>query len=415
MAIKVESFIWISSTSLLFIGLLNKPHLLLVSIVCTVLAIIISIYAINQEVDSSLINGDYSVQSTNGLGFIISNQGHNILIKSHENVHIYDQVHIEGQSSNIVNTTSFDLKQYLMTQKIFSIVTHSKVSIISHSQDIRTQALNYLSTGEKEFKQIAPLILIGKKTIESKEFYEMTMRMNIIHLFVISGLHISLMFLLFQKIFKVVKVPELYASWLALIPIWAYLFILNFPISALRATLLVTFMTINKTILKSKFSSLEIFGFVMGLMFLVNPFSIMSLSFIFSFLATFVVLFANTINWKTEVRKWVMIALLGYSSNLLIVMFINHFFAVFGLFFGIALAPLFVFMYVLSIFLFWWKDALTFLYKWFIYILRAVDSINILITIPDINKIYVQLTYELALACFIMWKIWNIFTDQKHT
>lgn len=99
-----------------------------------------------------------------------------------------------------------------MTQKIFSIVTHSKVSIISHSQDIRTQALNYLSTGEKEFKQIAPLILIGKKTIESKEFYEMTMRMNIIHLFVISGLHISLMFLLFQKIFKVVKVPELYAS-----------------------------------------------------------------------------------------------------------------------------------------------------------------------------------------------------------
>ncbi|RTZ68865.1 MAG: hypothetical protein DSZ21_00970 [Tenericutes bacterium] len=78
-------------------------------------------------------------------------------------------------------------------------------------------------------------------------------------------------------------------------PVWTYLFILNFPISALRATMLVTLMTINKTFLKGKFTSLEIFGLVMGITFLINPFSVMSLSFIFSFLATFVVLFANTI------------------------------------------------------------------------------------------------------------------------
>ncbi len=415
MAVRFNSFIWISASVLLFIGLWNKPHLLLVSLIFTIAAILISWYAINQDPVTGEINGNYSVKATNALGFVITDNGHNILIKSHESVHIFDQVHVYGETKQIENKEAFDLKQYLMTQKVFSIIEHPTVEVKSQSQDVRTQALNYLSTGKEEFRQIAPLIIIGKKTVDSKEFYDMTMRMNIIHLFVISGLHISLMFLLFQKILKVVRIPESYASWLALIPVWIYLFILNFPISALRATMLVTLMTINKTFLKGKFTSLEIFGLVMGITFLINPFSVMSLSFIFSFLATFVVLFANTIKWKSEFRKWLMIALLGYSSNLLIVMHINHFFSVFGLLFGVALAPLFVVMYVLSIFLFWWKDGLTFVYKWFIYILRAVDSINILITIPDINKIYVQISYELVLSCFIMWKIWNIFTDKKHT
>ena len=124
--------------------------------------------------------------------------------------------------------------------------------------------------------------------------------MSIIHLFVISGFHISLFFVIIRKALRLMKIDDNYASIMALLPIGIYLFLLNFPLSATRAAILITLGIANKVFLKKYFDSLEVLSITMTLMFLYNPDSIFSLSFIFTFIATYVVIYINGIKFKKK-------------------------------------------------------------------------------------------------------------------
>lgn len=114
-------------------------------------------------------------------------------------------------------------------------------------------------------------------------------------------------------------------------------------------------MVINKELLKKRFSSIQLVAFVMALMAIISPMSVFSLSFIFTFVATFVIVFVNGIEFKTKTRKYIAIIVFSYLSNVLIVMYTNHTFAVFGILFGVVLTPVFATIYSLSIFLFPFK------------------------------------------------------------
>jgi competence protein ComEC len=124
--------------------------------------------------------------------------------------------------------------------------------------------------------------------------------MNIVHLFVISGFHLSLIFLLLNYLFKKISIPENYALILSLLPVFIYLYFLYFSLSASRAFLFLMFNVFNKLFNKKRFNSMQIFSFTLILMFVLFPRSIYSLSFIFSFNATFVVLYVNSLKIKNQ-------------------------------------------------------------------------------------------------------------------
>lgn len=114
-------------------------------------------------------------------------------------------------------------------------------------------------------------------------------------------------------------------------------------------------MVVNKELLKKRFSPIQLVAFVMALMMAISPMSVFSLSFIFTFVATFVIVFINGIEFKTKTRKYIAIIVFSYMSNVLIVMYTNHTFAVFGILFGVILTPVFAIIYSMSIFLFPFK------------------------------------------------------------
>ena len=249
--------------------------------------------------------------------------GQKVVVRTYEKVFIHDIIHVEGDITAPKNNSNFDFVTYLRTMNIGNIIMKGKVNILETSHDVRTTATKFLSSGGTNYKKIAPLMVLGKKTRESKEIYKMAFKMSIIHLFVISGFHISLFFLIISKGLSLVKVNEKISSLISLLPIFAYLFLLNFPLSATRAAVLIFFGVINKVILNKKFSTMNILSFTMLLMFVTNPNSIYSLSFIFTFIATFVVIYINTLEFKTNTRKYFAIAVGAYLSNAVIATYTN--------------------------------------------------------------------------------------------
>lgn len=118
--------------------------------------------------------------------------------------------------------------------------------------------------------------------------------------------------------------------------------------------------------------------------------SIYSLSFIFTFVATFVIVFIQGFEFDSKTSKYISIIIFSYLSNIVIVMYINHHFSVLGLVFGVVLTPVFVLIYMLSIFLFPFKSLLNHIDHGFVWIMKAFNQINFLINVPyfSLNYIY---------------------------
>lgn len=99
---------------------------------------------------------------------------------------------------------------------------------------------------------------------------------------------------------------------------------------------------------------------------------------------------ANGFKYKTEFRKFLFVSLFAYSSTLLISINTNDFFSPLGFFYGIALSPLFVLYYVISIALFPFKELLNFLYIPFDFLLHLFDSINFLVPFSLLDTQIIQ-------------------------
>lgn len=373
-----------------FIPLVLKLKALMVfSIVLTIILIVYFSFLPNEKYDVDL-NGHFKVKKAISMGVIISNNDNNILLKTKLAINNYDEIEVKGIVEKVKNTSEFDLVTYLKSLNVNYIVDRPKINLLARSNDIRVVAKEFVSSGEEWYEMITPLIFLGEKTSSTKEIYNISLQMNVVHLFVISGFHISLLHKLVSKTMLFLRCSLDIALWLPLIPIWIYLFFLGFPTSALRAVLFTTFIVINKSLLSNKFEPIHIVSFVMALMTMWEPMSIYSLSFIFTFVATFVIVFIQGFEFDSKTSKYISIIIFSYLSNIVIVMYINHHFSVLGLVFGVVLTPVFVLIYMLSIFLFPFKSLLNHIDHGFVWIMKAFNQINFLINVPyfSLNYIY---------------------------
>lgn len=391
--------------------LIKKPYYILFGILVFLAMIFVSYIFKPREI--KMINGNYRVKNIISSGIIIKNGTTKILIKTKENFNFNDLINISGKVSRPKNFSDFDFISYLKTKNIENIISFPKIKLIGSSQDIRSVAREYLSSGPISYKEIAPLMLLGQKTKESKQFYDLSIRLSIVHLFVISGFHISLFYLITTKSLSLLKINSKISGIIAIVIIWIYLFLLNFPVSATRASLLTSILFINKNYFKRKFSSLQVLAFVMMLFCIYKPWVIKSLSFIFTFMATGTILFLNNFSINSKWKKNLLIFVGVYISTIFISMSINKYLSIFGLFFGVMLMPIFSFLFIISILLFPFKETLSYIYFLFKQLLLSLDLVNILIDFPQMNKEIVHIIYLIFFSCFIIIKIWNLSSVKK--
>lgn len=343
------------------------------------------------------INGNYKIIQVISSGYIISEKSQKVLLKTKGIFNIDDLINVKT-----INIESLKLKKekydyYLKSLGIKYVANNIVALKVNNKTSVRAKIINYLQEGPTFYVNYISLIILGMKNDLNKDLYEKVKYISILHLFVISGFHINLIMMIILWISKKIKIKNLYAHIMGLIIILLYLYILNFPISSLRAILFLTACFINKEFLKNKFNKISILSLIMLVMFFLNPFIIFSLSFIFTFLISFGILFVVDI--KNKRLKIPLIILISYSSSVVISISINGWLNIFGIINSIIFSPIIVINYIISIFGFPFKNSLNNYYIFIDYIINVFYNNSLIINI-DISNHFIDV-YYLSLFIFI--------------
>ena len=191
---------------------------------------------------------------------------------------------LELPSSNTI-PNAFSYQNYLKTEQIFWILKAKELKIIKKGSlvDIVKQKIrNYCNSIENSsyLKQL----LLGIKENENKEIETIYRQNGISHIFVISGMHLSI---IYHFILKKLKNQSKKKYLFSLLGLSIYYLFLSFSISSQRAYFFFILETINN-MLELQWSKIKIFWINFCIHLLLNPCSIYQIGFQYSFLISLI-------------------------------------------------------------------------------------------------------------------------------
>lgn len=316
-------------------------------------------------------------------------------------INIGDNVLLKGTLNQPLNNTipnTFNYQKYLYYQKIYYLFTVSEIISIENSSNYfyRLQDFLYKRCEMIDEKGYLTMLIYGKKLID-QDIYSSLQELGVIHLFAISGLHISIFTMILEVLLKKIKRGS--RNFIIIIFLIIYASLLGFPASVVRALtmfIFLKFFSLLKEKFKMSFKTYEVLLLSISFLLLINPYLLYDIGFLYSSLCAFGLIYYNdkTKNYILKSLKTTYIACLwslpisislNYSYNLLSPFF-NLFFVPFisFIFYPVCLLT-FVFPFFLSILKF-----LIFLLEGFTIIFSKL-SINIIL--PKMNIIVIIIYY----------------------
>lgn len=209
------------------------------------------------------------------------------------------RISLRGQLYRPMENTNpmlYNHRKYLLTKNIKYMVRTEEISHHPNSGPIEFgygMQNSFKDRLDKVFdKGLSPVnsgfmkaLLTGEKDSLEQEEYDLYREMGIAHILAISGLHIGILagFLLFimsrSGVKRNVAIP------LALVVIWTFTYLVGLPESALRASIMLTFVLLSK-IIHRPYDPINILAASYIVCLLINPFWIFSLGFQLSYGAT---------------------------------------------------------------------------------------------------------------------------------
>ena len=320
----------------------------------------------------------------------------NYYIKKNENysnLKIGSIIKVEGKLDYPKKNTNFNLfnyKNYLLSEKIYFVLTANKITYIKDTDNIFFKAKNLLINYINNFKTKDYLytFILGNTSLLEQDTKESFQNNGISHLFAVSGMHITLISTLLMYLLK--KITKNHD---------------NFSSSILRAFLLFLLIYINKKF-KFNLKTIEIIMLILLILLMYNPFYIYSIGFKFTFIISIIlILFSKKINnFKNYFSKLLMTSLISFFISLPIV--INNFFEI------NLISPLLnlIFVPFISIIIFPFSLIsliFPFLDNTFYIIVKFMENISIYINntlsiniiIGKMNLIMIVIYYLLTLIC----------------
>ncbi|MGL6124887.1 MAG: MAG0480 family ComEC-like protein [Metamycoplasmataceae bacterium] len=359
--------------------------------VLTIVPIMFIIFFVSNNVKPiTELNGNYKIVQIVSSEYVISKNSQKILLKTKGIFNIDDLINVSSINIDSLSQKKDQYSYYLKSIGIKYIANKSIATKVNDKISIRARIIDYLQKGPKFYVNYISLILLGMKTDNNKELYEKIKFISILHLFTISGFHINLLMIIILWIFKKFRMKVRYSSLIGIIIIFFYLYLLNFPISSVRAILFLCGCFINKEFFDNKFCRIKILSIIMLFMFIVNPFIVFSLSFIFTFLITFGILFV--IDTKNIKIRSLLIILVSYFSSVVISILINGWVNIFGIVNSIIFSPIIIINYIISVFGFPFKGLLNGYYIFLDNIINIFYNNSLIINV-DINNYFVDIYY----------------------
>ncbi len=183
----------------------------------------------------------------------------------------------------------FEVLLFFKNKKIFLLINSLVIfeilfqfkNIFSFSPLIDVEKWLLKNINNTKVKSFISLVLFNDK---NDSIYNLTINLSISYLVIISGMHINAIFKTINGVLSLFF-HERFSTFSSFIVILGYLFIIGFPISATRAFIS---LLVNKCY--KKFNKYDCFFISFIIIYIINPYSIFTLSFIYSFLLSFMII-----------------------------------------------------------------------------------------------------------------------------
>ncbi|ENY70153.1 Hypothetical protein, putative competence protein [Mycoplasmopsis bovigenitalium 51080] len=292
-------------------------------------------------------------------------------------------VEIKGNIDALENINNFHI-----ANNVTNIINKAVVTrIYSANYSFYNLIENLASRGSELFQKYWKMIVFGQNT-HSRDILKKSAQINIVHLLVISGFHIDILFNLLFGLIKKIKNKFTYKllNIFTNLIIFYYVCTLSSYIPVLRAYL---FYIFRKKFNLDSFKSLALCALVT---FTINFNNIISESFILSYTATLVTILINKIlsiyKLKNTFLKFLIISVAMYIFMIMWSIKFNKQINLVGIIYSFFFALIFEFIYLFSILLWWSPHFLHWIYlalDWLINIANFL-SINIIADWQISNK-----------------------------
>ena len=316
-------------------------------------------------------------------------------------------VRVEGTVKKINNNTipnTFNYQKYLYNNSIYISYVVQNYTIINQENifyKIKNQISQKINNSDEKLKPYLNLFILGDKGYLDNNLYNTYRTNGIWHLFAVSGMHISLIILILDKLLKKIKFKKI----IIIVILFYFMFLTSFSASVMRATIFYFLKTIfdylNIAIDNKKILLLTAF-----IILLLNPFMLFNNGFQYSFLITMSIMFLSnhiTGNYFSQILK---VSLIAFIVSLPITINLNYEINLLSIILNIFYVPLIsIIIFPLSILVFI-MPFLSFILKIFIVILEVSNnffgSLKLSIIMPKM-PIYLIIIYYLS--CYLFYKI----------
>lgn len=272
--------------------ILNKLGYIIIILYSLSLIVSLQVVTINND---KVINGTCYVIDRSNNKLTVSYKGKNYYLNSFSEAYPGDFIIVEGKilkrdtssydgdTSQVLNDASKYISGYIegkIIRKTFNIYTFKR---------IRFRILEYYSSrlSSESFDFIFSLVLGKSKSVDSIN------KLNLTHILVVSGFHLNLLYsVCYMVLFKLIKKPYLCEK-ITLALLTLYSLVCGLQISLLRALIMLFINFFNEK--KKVLTRLDVFSLTF-LILLIKPLYIYNMSFILSFLSSFIIMYLNDVN-----------------------------------------------------------------------------------------------------------------------
>ena len=175
--------------------------------------------------------------------YIIASNDYNYIIylKDTTKFNTNNKIEVKGMIKSLqkdLDIDVFEFVDYLKNKRVYYQIETNYVNIVENTTLLSEKIVNVITYNLKdESKAMTKMLLFNDKYIDEAN-YENLKQINALHLFVVSGFHISFLFSLIKIIIKNEKVSTV----ISFLICGFYVYLLNFSIGALRAFLSTLFI-----------------------------------------------------------------------------------------------------------------------------------------------------------------------------
>ena len=221
----------------------------------------------------------------------------------------------EAYSNTIPNT--FNYKNYLENKKIYYLFTAKEINIVESNISILYKVKNYLINRCNKIDKLGYIksLVLGIKDIDDDidNIYKVN---GIMHLFAISGMHISLLSNILLKIFKKIFKNKDLVMITIIIFLILYSLLIGFTPSVTRSLFMYILLTINKRF-NLNMSNLKVLIFIIIIMLIINPFYIYDIGFLYSTSTSLgLIIYSKSINSSNKIISLFKISLIANIFSL---------------------------------------------------------------------------------------------------